>query len=195
MAGAAHRRTASGITALPLVLPILGIAVAWAPAGAPAWAQGNPVEYAVKATYLYKFLPFVAWPGEGRPEAYVLCVVGDDPFGPVLDRVVEGQSVDGSPIVVRRMPALRTDAGCHVVYAGGSAAQPVAAILAGLRGRPVLSVTDGARDAASRGMVNFVVASNRVRFEIDDALVGEAGLAISSKLLGLATIVRPRNRG
>ena len=33
-----------------------------------------------------------------------------------------------------------------------------------LRGRPVVSVTDGAHEAAQRGMVNFVIAGNRVRF-------------------------------
>ena len=176
--------------------PLVGVAAALLLAFgiAPAWGQPAAVGQAVKATYLYKFLPFIAWPAGAAPESYALCVVGDDPFGAILDRAVAGQTVDGRPVVVRRMPVLRQDAACQLVYAAGSAAQPVAAILAGLRGRPTVSVTDGAGDAATRGMVNFVIVDSRVRFEIDDRLVAEAGLAISSKLLGLATLVRPRNR-
>jgi hypothetical protein len=128
------------------------------------------------------------------PAAYTLCVAGDDPFGDVLDRAVRGQIVNGRPIQLRRMAVLQADAECQLVYAGGSTAQPVAAILAMLRGRPVVSVTDRAADPASRGMVNFVILDSRVRFEIDDRLVAEAGLAFSSKLLGLATKVWPRTR-
>lgn len=180
-------RLAGGVVAVLAALPMFG--------PPPAWGQGDSVEYGVKATYLYKFLPFVSWSGGKQPGSYLLCVVGDDPFGLMLDRAVSGQTIEGRPIEVQRMALLRRDSGCHLVYAAGSAAQPVAAILAELRGRPVLSVTDGARDSASRGMVNFVIAGNRVRFEIDDAIVAEGGLSISSKLLGLATFVRPRGGG
>lgn len=161
--------------------------------GLPARAQGGPVALAVKATYLYKFLPFITWPDPAQ--RFTLCVVGDDPFGAVLDKALSGQTQNGLPIGLRRMAALRPDSGCQVVFAAGSAAEPVAAILAGLRGKPVLSVTDGARDPASRGIVNFVVAENRVRFEIDERLAQEAGLGISSKLLGLAVMVRARDGG
>jgi len=57
-------------------------------AAAPTHAQDS-LETAVKATYLYKFAPFVTWPQ--RPGPFVICVVGRDPFGPVLDQAVAGQ--------------------------------------------------------------------------------------------------------
>jgi hypothetical protein len=40
-------------------------------------------------------------------------------------------------------------------------------------------------------MINFIVADNRVRFEIDEAAARRNGLQISSKLLSLAASVRP----
>jgi len=40
-------------------------------------------------------------------------------------------------------------------------------------------------------MITFVIASDRVRFEIDEARAVRSGLAISSKLLSLAVSVRP----
>jgi hypothetical protein len=155
-------------------------------------AQANLGELAVKATYLYKFPPFVEWPAGGLPagENFTLCIVGDDPFGAMLDRAVEGQQVKDRPIVVRRLAIFNGDGGCQMVYATGSSAQPVPAILAALRGKPILSVTDGERDA--KGMLNFVIADNRVRFEIDDKTAADSGFVISSKLLSLASHVRPR---
>ena len=61
-----------------------------------------------------------------------------------------------------------------------------------MKGRPVVTVTDSG--IASRGVISFVVASNRVRFDIDDALASQGGLIISSKLLGLARTVKQRGQ-
>lgn len=158
-------------------------------------AQNNAVELAIKATYLYKFPPFVEWPAGALPPVgnFTLCIVGDDPFGAMLDQAVSGQQVKDRPIVVRRMPAFNADAGCQMVFATGSATQPVPAILAALRGKPILSVTDNERDGQPMGMLNFVIADNRIRFAIDAQVAADAGLMISSKLLSLAIRVRPRS--
>jgi len=157
--------------------------------------QGASLEYAVKATYLYKFAPFVEWPNESAEfpaGAFTLCVVGNPPFGTTLDRAVEGQTVAGRPITIRRFAAISSDPGCTVMYVAGLDAQSAAADLAAVHGLPVLTVTDDARDPAARGIINFVITENRVRFEIDEQAAAASGLTISSKLLALATHVTQR---
>ncbi len=160
-----------------------------------AQAADSSVEAAIKATYLYKFPPFIEWPANALASlrTFTLCVVGVDPLGAVLDQAVAGQTIKDRPIVVRRMNAISDDAGCQLVYATGSVGQSVASILAVLRGKPVVTVTDSARDPELKGILNFVIVDNRVRFEIDDNAAAAAGLTISSKLLSLATRVRSGN--
>jgi hypothetical protein len=165
-------------------------------AGIPASGQDGSIEFAVKATYLYKFAPFVEWPDaafRSRTSPIVLCVVGDDPFGGILDRAVKGQRVGERPIVAARFTALDPDVPCHIMYVMGSEAEPAAAALELARGKPVLTVTDAARGSVAKGIVHFVVQDNRVRFEIDDHQAAVNGLKISSKVLSLATSVRPRS--
>jgi hypothetical protein len=61
---------------------------AWLALPAPVRAQ-PPTEEAVKATFLPKFARYVAWPAGRQPGAgapFQLCVIGRDPFGPLLDR-------------------------------------------------------------------------------------------------------------
>lgn len=160
---------------------------------APAFAQSD-LEYAVKATYLYKFTPFVGWPREafGAPTASLnICVVGRDPFGSLLDRAVGGQYLDARPIAVRRMAVADRDASCHVMYVGSSTEQSAAQALMAVRGRPVLTVTDSAQGPDARGIVHFVVHANRVRFTIDNRAAAENGLVLSSKLLSLALSIDP----
>ena len=184
----ATRRAALCLAGL---LAALG-ALAWAPG---ARAQKASLEYAVKATYLYKFAPFVTWPAGAfavPSEPLWLCIQGDDPFGPIIDRAVAGQSVGGRPIALRRLRAIDSQSRCHILYLAGSARQGIAEALAAVDDRPVLTVTDAAIDPNVKGIVHFVVHDNRVRFEIDDYAAWQHGLTISSRVLSLAVAVRPR---
>ena len=146
------------------------------------------LEVAVKATDLYKFAAFVDWPPgafAGPAEPAVLCVAGDDPFGPLLDQAVRGQKIGGRAITVMRLDRVERGAACHILFVAPSRRQAIADALDKVRGQPVLTVTDTAADAA-RGMIDFVLKDNRVRFRIDLRAAERSGVAISSKLLDLA---------
>ena len=175
------------------VLLVAAAACLSALAPSPARAQTPTVEYAVKATYLYKFAPFVEWPAAAlnASEPLVICVVGNDAVADLVDEAVKGQAPGGHPIRVVHLPAAARDAHCHILYVAlrGAAA---ASALGSVRGQPVLTVTDGARDPRATGIVNFVVLDNRVRFEIDQGAAADNHLVISSKLLSLATRVTPK---
>jgi hypothetical protein len=160
-------------------------------AAAPAGAQS--LELAIKATYLYKLAPFVSWPAAtyAAPSApLVICIQGADPFGPVLDRATSGQAVGAHPVVVRRIPRVEADSGCHIAYLAGGPAQSQAQALEVLEAAPVLTVTDEARGKGARGIVHLVLESGRVRFSIDAGRAEASGVAISSKLLALAVAVK-----
>jgi hypothetical protein len=150
------------------------------------------LETAVKAAYLAKFAPFVIWPATAFPtraSPLSLCIQGDDPFGPLLDRVAAGVRVGGRALAVRRVAHLDADSNCQIAYIGGSPAQSRTAALKAVDGLPVLTVTD-AGDGAGRGMVRLVLIDGRVRFLIDADRARQSGLLISSRLLSLS--VGPR---
>jgi hypothetical protein len=159
-----------------------------------ARADGGNLEYALKATFIYKLAAFVQWPGSAFDSAASplnLCVVGSNPFGKLLDQAVAGQRIDSHPIVVRHIPVLDKAAGCHIVYVGVSNAESVAQELRSVRGTPVLTVTDAAFENSARGIVHFVIRDSRVRFEINSDAAAQNGVTISSKLKSLAVPSRP----
>jgi hypothetical protein len=163
---------------------------------APNASASASVEYSVKAAYLAKFGIFVQWPKTSfdTPQSpVVLCVVGSDPFGDVLDKSVEGQHVGERPLVIRRLKTVSRDSGCTILFAGGSEAQSVDQALATVSGTGVLTVTDNARDGHIDAVVDFVVQDGRVRFTIDDHAAAQNGIVVSSHLLSLALSVKPRS--
>jgi hypothetical protein len=159
-----------------------------------AATPADSIEYEIKATYLYKFAPFVEWPQSAAP-AFNLCIVGDDPVAAAIDQAAKEQTIGGKPLVVKHLPAAATDAGCQVMYIAGTDAQTVTQALAAMKGAPVLTVTDEASHPNDRGIISFVIDANHVRFDIDDAGAAQSGLVISSKLLGLAHSVKSRSTG
>jgi hypothetical protein len=74
-------------------------------------------EYQVKAAYLFNFGQFVEWPPQayGAPNApFVIGVVGEDPFGKVLDEVVAGESLGGHAFVIKRFRDPKDISACHI---------------------------------------------------------------------------------
>lgn len=156
----------------------------------PAAAAPAPVELAVKATYLVKFLSYVTWPpGTVKPGApIVLCVIGRDPFGAALDRAAAAQDVGGHGVIIRRAAAGDAAANCHIAFLGGPS-RDVARSLTAIGSAPVVTVSD-ARTSSATGIIHFQLVDDRVRFDIDAAAAAQARITISSKLLALARTVR-----
>lgn len=150
-------------------------------------------EYDVMAAYLYNFGRFVKWPAEGNAAAsFDLCVLGRDPFGPSLDRVVAGETLGGLPAAARRLRSLDERAGCRILFVGDSEADALERTLAKLDGEPILTVSEIPRFAERHGMIGFVVRERRMRFAVNVAAVRHAGLGVSSELLKVAELVDSR---
>jgi hypothetical protein len=149
-----------------------------------------PLELAVKAAFVGKFPLFITWPQDAfaTPDSpFNICVIGGGGFASLLDRAVEGRAAGHHPMAVLRMAALSQADHCHIAYfwpdAGSEAIQRQ---LAAAAAQPILTVTDGADGTRARGIINFIIVDERVRFEIKTTTLPESRLVISSKLLSLA---------
>ncbi len=187
------RRGARAITGLRvrLLLALSGLLLT---ANTDARA-GASFEYAIKATFLYKFIPFVAWPASVFPSPaspVTICLYGSDPFGRGLDQAVADQKESERPIVVRRINAIADIDKCQELFIGASGPQEDSDLLRAAGNKPILTVTDSGAPPDAHGIIDFVIDANHVRFDIDDAAAARNNLDISSKLLALAHAVTPK---
>jgi hypothetical protein len=163
---------------LPLLLcAIAGLLLA------PAAARSAISDTAVKAAFLPRFARYVTWPASAHSSGpIVICVIGDDPFGRMLNEAAASQQVDGRSFVVKRLSSASAASDCAIAFVDGGRTEE---ILAALGRQPILTVTD-ARSSGQRGVIHFTVVGGRVRFFIDNAQAQARGLTISSRLLALA---------
>jgi hypothetical protein len=170
--------------------PLLAAAVAVA-AGVTVAAQ-KPAEYQVKAAYLYGFGRFVDWPPDtptAADGAFVLCVLGEDPFGRLLDQATEGGQLKNQPVAVRRIVRVEDASACDTLFVSASEQSRLPRILLLLAHRPVLTVGDSPEFAKSGGMIGFTMEGSRVRFTVNLAAAQAAGLMPQSELLRVAAAV------
>ena len=155
-------------------------------------AQSAPLtEYGVKAALLFNIAKYADWPAEAFSTSsapIVIGVLGDDPFGDVLDKVVRGRLVNGRPLVVQRAGGISELKGAHLVFfspAESHAAQDCAV----LEEYHILTVGDTAQTALFTAF-NFAVEGDKIVFTVDLSRASRAGVSMSSKLLSLAKAVK-----
>jgi hypothetical protein len=154
-----------------------------------------PLEYAVKAAYIPKFVPFITWPDTAfaTPSAPVtICVLGADPFGGKLEQAAGELRSGNRAITVRYLPGSDPSASCQLVFLSKTDEGVAEETLEAAKGKPVVTVTDSGLKA--HGVISFVIEANHVRFDIDEAAASQGGVGISSKLLNLARAVKPRGQ-
>ena len=171
------------------------IAIAWALLAVPGlWAQGSkPTDFQVKAAYLYNFGRFVEWPTQTaatRGDAFTVCVLGQDPFGPALDATLAGGTIGGKRVIAKRISGPQESGNCQILFFSFAEDGRLNKIMEAIDKQAVLTVSDMPQFAERGGMIQFVLEGNRVRFEVNLTATQHAGLKLSSELLKVATAVR-----
>lgn len=180
----------SRLLSLPLLLFLL---LSMAPQ-LHALAQDQNLERQVKAAYLIKFAGFVEWP-EGsfvRPDSPLLIgVMGADALADQLERSAAGHSANGRPLQVKKLRKGEPTGQLHMLFIGALDKASLQEVLAATRSQPMLTVSDSEEAHALGSIINFVLADERLRFEVALKPAASARIRISARMLSAAYRVAP----
>jgi hypothetical protein len=155
--------------------------------------SGKPVrEYDLKAAFLFNFTHFVEWPAEAFASdsaPIVIGILGDDPFGPVLDKIIDGETIRNRKLVIKRSRQVEDLKDCQVLFISKSEKSHIGQILNGLDDTSIFTVSETEGFARRGGVTNLFLQGNKVRFEINVEAARRKGLKISAQLLALGTVV------
>jgi hypothetical protein len=149
-------------------------------------------EYQVKAAFLYYFAKFVEWSPEvfsNDRAVFVVGVLGDDPFGSALEQGLNGKSINGRQLTIKRLKWGQNLRDCQLLFICASEKKRLAQILDSLKGVGVVTISDLNNFCQQGGLIGFILEDNKVRFVINTDVAEQARLRISSKLLSLAKAV------
>jgi len=171
---------------------LAGICVLFAGLRGASAETPSSKEYQVKAACLLNFFQYIEWPAAAFPQTstpITIGVLGEDPFGDILERTFQDESVQGRALVVKRSRQVEDLKDCHVLFVSKSEKNQLGEILASLRGASTVSVGDMDEFAQRGGIINFYIDSGKIRFEINPTAAQPRGIKIGAQLLKRARIV------
>ena len=185
---------------LGTLIVALSVSLSWAPGTcAQASDSSDSSEYLIKAGFIYNFAKFVEWPSAAfaQPDSpIVIGILGTDPFGNLIDRIIENKRIGARGLVVKRLKwstDLKDLKECKILFVGASEKAHLDDLVQIVKSLPILTVGETPGFAERGGVIRFVLEDNRVRFEINVEAAHQADLTISSRLLTLARIIQQAN--
>ena len=183
-------------TSLNFMQMALALAIIFIVVGPTTFAVSHRSrEYQIKAAFLYNFGKLVGWPDESfrdqnAPMTY--CVIGEDPFGIILDHALAGKSIGGREINLQRPTEKGRLDDCNILFISSSEQSRLGPIFGELGAASVLTVGDDMEGFTKRGgVINLITRGNKIRFEVNPGAATRSGLMLDFRLLMLAEILEP----
>ena len=172
---------------------VFGVALPLSPVGAALVHAQSPAasEYDVKAAFLFNIAKYVEWPAQalapGAP--IVIGILGDDPFGGGIDRLVQGRRVNDHLITVQRATRMADLKNAHILFICASERDRAPQICLAAEPSNIVTVGDTPQTEPFAA-INFAMEHGRIVFTANLDAARRASTRISSKLLHLAKSVR-----
>jgi hypothetical protein len=161
--------------ALLLLIPLL------------AFAEPNK-DIRLKVALSYNFAKFTHWPDSLANEAFTFCYF-DKNYTEAFNQL-KGKTVAKKQIKTRKLSYSDKINDCQLLYLSKADQSVLVNTLLTMQKLPILTVSDSPDFLTSGGMIEFVVANNKMRFKVNNTRITQVDLNLSSKVLKLALEVR-----
>lgn len=151
-------------------------------------AQERPT-HEIHAAMVYNFIKYVQWPDESEAGEFVVGVLGDDNVFNTLKQWYDGKPKGSKKYVIKKLSAIPESGNCHVVYIGKSKNKEFDSVKSNTSGKSILTVTDGNGLGQKGSCINFRVIDGKLKFELNQGVVSNANLKISSQLSSMAILI------
>lgn len=149
-------------------------------------------EYQLKAVLLLNLVRFVEWPSSAFKDTnapVTIGVLGDDPFGPLLDQACRDEKINDRRIAITRCASVNEATNCHLLFVCASERQEFENINTRLANMPVLTVSDTEGFIRSGGIVRlYTQPDHEIKLRVNTEAAKSAGLTVSAKVLRLAEV-------
>ena len=182
---------------LRLWLVVLTLALLMLPSLARTADAAAPLEYKVKAGYLFNFAKFVEWPASAFAAAdspFVIAVLDDGEAQSVIEQVLGGRNINGHPVLVKTVSATNLPKDAHILLVTRAAGQTPDELRETLGLAPTLLVGETEQFAERGGAFAFVREDESVRLTLCLEHAGELGLKVSAKLSSVAKSVKSKRK-
>lgn len=154
-------------------------------------------EREVKALFFVTLTRYIDWPTNAfatESSPIVIGVLGEDPFGGLLESLTAGEEVRGRRLKVARFATAENLKDCHLLFVGEMSTLRQEVELPRIGEKPIVTVSDRDGFVRKGGMVEmYLNPEKKVRLRISQGVVNRSHIKISPALLRQAELLSSRN--
>ena len=148
----------------------------------------------LKAVFIYNFTKYIQWPNYDTSETFDIAVIGDSEIIIPLKEIEKKRTVDNKKIKIIHYQDINDINICHILFISSSEKKRLSDILQKVKDKNILTIS-GSEGFAEEGVtINFVIIEGKIKFEINNSAINQAGLQVSSQLLKLAILVEEEGK-
>jgi hypothetical protein len=141
----------------------------------------------LKSVFIYNFTRYIDWPADYKSGDFVISMYGTNAaMLTELNNMAKTKTVGTQKIVIKNTTSLDGIGKCNILYVTTDVTTPISEIIAKIKGKATLLVTEQPGLAKKGSAINFVVVENRQKFELNQNNAEKNNLKVSSSLLALA---------
>lgn len=174
-------------TILLILLILLGIT--------PCIIVGFPLqqtadEYDSKASIIHLFSQYLTWPKETPSDNFIIGVIGRSKISIPLNKIAQIKKLNNRDIIIKQFQSVGDIEFSHILFISKTAKDLLPQILEKVKNSNTLLISEMEGFAQKGAAINFVPAKDKLRFEINLAVLDQRGIKASSLLLKSAILVK-----
>jgi hypothetical protein len=143
--------------------------------------------YEEKAKYLEPISRFIDWPPASAMadplKPFKIEVLGQNSFGPYLDKIFKKKKLKNKPVVIRHISRVKEISHPHILFISKSMKNKITEIIAYTKNKPILTIGDTPGFHQAGVLINFLYDRLKLCFEVNKEAAIAAGFNISYHLL------------
>lgn len=147
--------------------------------------SGKVKSETVMAVYIYNFTKFLKWT-TNNSESFYISVLGKSKIREPFSKIAEKEKINGKNIIIEEIKDLNQLKYGSVLFISTNDDSMLPAILKKTAMNNILTVSASKGFAYKGVCINFIIAADEMKFEINQKAMEEAGITPNTRLLSLA---------
>lgn len=149
--------------------------------------------YTLEAVALEKISLFITWPktNNKQPNEFIIGIIEHSPFEEVLGNVYRERKIKDQKVRIVLINDIQELSGCNLLFIPKISDSHLKKLLDNLKNKSVLIISDSQGYAEAGCFINFYEYENKIRFEINQKALEDAGFTVDYRLLKVSKIINP----
>jgi hypothetical protein len=147
----------------------------------------------LKAVAIEKIALFITWPSSSPSnQEFTVGVLGDSPIVETLGEIYREKKIKDLKVKIVEIKNIESiSSSCQLLFIPKIKMAELNKVLKHTSDKPILTISDTEGFAEVGCMINFYVYENKLRFELNQQAIDDAGFKIDYRLLKVSKIINP----